>query len=50
MKPLEYKTQHHPTTSNTLYRTPYLNNKQNKNKLRGKKLKKREKESICKVK
>ena len=31
MKPLEYKTQHHPTTSNTLYRTPYLNNKQNKN-------------------
>ena len=30
-KPLEYKTQHHPTTSSTLCRTPHLNNKQNKN-------------------
>ena len=30
-KPLEYKTQHHPTTSNTLCRMPHLNNKQNKN-------------------
>ena len=30
MKPLEYKTQHHPTTSSTLCRTPHLNNKQNK--------------------
>ena len=30
-KPLEYKTWHHPTTSNTLYRMPHLNNKQNKN-------------------
>ena len=29
-KPLEYKTQHHPTTSSTLYRKPHLNNKQNK--------------------
>ena len=29
-KPLEYKTQHHPTTSSTLCRTPHLNNKQNK--------------------
>jgi len=31
MKPLEYKTQHHPTTSSTLCRKPHLNNKQNKN-------------------
>ena len=31
MKPPEYKTQHHPTTSSTLCRTPQLNNKQNKN-------------------
>ena len=30
-KPLEYKTQHHPTTSSTLCRMPHLNNKQNKN-------------------
>ena len=30
-KPLEYKIQHHPTTSSTLCRTPHLNNKQNKN-------------------
>ena len=30
MKPLEYKTQHHPTTSSTLCRTPHLNNKQKK--------------------
>ena len=30
-KPLEYKTQHHPTTNSTLCRTPHLNNKQNKN-------------------
>ena len=29
-KPLEYKTQHHPTTSSTLCRTSHLNNKQNK--------------------
>ena len=29
-KPLEYKTQHHPTTSSTLFRTPPLNNKQTK--------------------
>ena len=29
-KPLEYKTQHHPTTSSTLCRMPHLNNKQNK--------------------
>ena len=28
---LEYKTQHHPTTSRILCRTPHLNNKQNKN-------------------
>ena len=26
-KPLEYKTQHHPTTSSTLCRMPHLNNK-----------------------
>jgi len=31
-KPLEYKTQDHPITSSTLYRTPHLNNKQDKNK------------------
>ena len=31
MKPLEYKTWHHPTTSSTLCSTPHLNNKQNKN-------------------
>ena len=32
MKPLEYKTQHHPTTrSSTLCRTRHLNNRQNKN-------------------
>ena len=31
MKPLENKTQHHPTTSSTLCRKPHLNNKQNKN-------------------
>ena len=31
MKPLEYKTWHHTTTSSTLCRTPHLNNKQNKN-------------------
>ena len=30
-KSLEYKTQHHPTTSSTLGRTPHLNNKQSKN-------------------
>ena len=30
MKPLEYKTQHHPTTNSTLCKTPHLNNKQNK--------------------
>ena len=30
-EPLEYKTQHHPTTSSTLFRTPHPNNKQNKN-------------------
>ena len=30
-KPLEYKTWHHPTTSSTLWRTPHLNHKQNKN-------------------
>ena len=30
-KSLEYKTRHHPTTSNTLCRMPHLNNKQNKN-------------------
>ena len=30
-KPLEYKTQHHPTTSSTLCMTPHLKNKQNKN-------------------
>ena len=30
-EPLEYKTWHHPTTSSTLCRTPYLNNKLNKN-------------------
>ena len=29
MKPLEYKTQHHPTTSSTLSRTPHLNKKKN---------------------
>ena len=29
-KPLEYKTQHNPTTSSTLCRTPHLSNKQNK--------------------
>ena len=28
MKPLEYKNQHHPTTSSTLCRTPHPNNKQ----------------------
>ena len=28
---LEYKIQHHPTTSSTLCRTPHLINKQNKN-------------------
>ena len=28
---IEYKTQHHPTTSSTLCRMPQLNNKQNKN-------------------
>jgi len=32
MKPLEYKTWHHPTTSSTLCRMPHLNNKQSKNK------------------
>ena len=31
MKPFEQKTQHHPTTSSTLCRTPHLNNNQNKN-------------------
>ena len=31
LNPLEYKTQHHPTTSSTLCRAPHLNNKQNKN-------------------
>ena len=31
MKPLEYKTQHHPITSSTLCKKPHLNNKQNKN-------------------
>jgi len=30
-RPLQYKTQHHPTTSSTLCRMPHLNNKQNKN-------------------
>ena len=30
-KPLEYNTQHHPSTSSTLCRTPHLNKKQNKN-------------------
>ena len=30
-KQLEYKSQHHPTTSSTLCRMPHLNNKQNKN-------------------
>ena len=30
-EPLEYKTQHHPTTSSTLFRTSHLNKKQNKN-------------------
>ena len=30
MKPLEYKTQHHSTTSSTLCRTPHLNTKQSK--------------------
>ena len=30
-KPLDYKTQHHPTTSSTPCRMPHLNNKQNKN-------------------
>ena len=30
-KPLEYKTQHHPSTRRTLSVTPHLNNKQNKN-------------------
>ena len=30
-KPLEYKTQHHPTTSSILCSTSHLNNKQNKN-------------------
>ena len=29
-KPLEYKTQHHPTTNSTLYRACHQNNKQNK--------------------
>ena len=31
-KPLEYKTQHNPTTSSTLCRAPHLSNKQNKKK------------------
>ena len=31
MKPLEYKTQHHPTRSSTPCGTPHLTNKQNKN-------------------
>ena len=31
MKPLEYKTQHYPTTSSTLCRTSPLNNKPSKN-------------------
>ena len=30
-KPLEYKTQHHPTTSSTLCRMVHLNKKENKN-------------------
>ena len=30
-KPPEYNSQHHPTTSSNLWRTPHLNNKQNKN-------------------
>ena len=30
-KPVEYKTQHHPTTSSTLCRMHHLNHKQNKN-------------------
>ena len=30
-KPLEYKTQNHPTTNSTLCMMPHLNNKQNKN-------------------
>ena len=30
-KPLEYKTQHHPTLSSTLGRTPHLSKNQNKN-------------------
>ena len=30
-EPREYKTQHHPTTSSTLCRTPHLNIKRNKN-------------------
>ena len=29
-KPLDYKTQHHPSTSSILFRTPHLNKKQNK--------------------
>ena len=29
-KPLECKTQHHPSTSSTLCRAPHLNNKENK--------------------
>jgi len=31
MKPLEYQTQHHPTTSSTLCRMPHLNNEKTKN-------------------
>ena len=30
-KPLQYKTQHHPTTSSTLCRMVHLNKKENKN-------------------
>jgi len=30
-KPIEYKTQHHSNTNNTLCRMPHLNNKQSKN-------------------
>ena len=30
-RPLDYKTQHHPTTSSTLCKMPHLNNKRNKN-------------------
>ena len=32
MKPPEYQTQHHPTSSSTLCRTPHVNNKRNKNR------------------